>query len=124
MAEVKYVSRKYFNRKCVHEEFLTNEFPFIAYIHTKRVPSEEGLVNVEVNITAKINSSLILSFSDLLAYEVSLVAVNAIENKEINKIIRMIKKELIEYYKDQIRKIEVKKNVSPDLSWEITVLAY
>lgn len=123
MTEIKYVERRYFNRKCVHEEFLTNEFPFIACIYAKRT-SSEGLVNVEVNITAKINSSLILSFSDLLAYEVSLLAVNAIENKEINKIIRVIEKELIEYYKDQIRKIEVKKNVSSDLSWEITVLAY
>ncbi|MEM1673120.1 MAG: hypothetical protein QXT86_13805 [Archaeoglobaceae archaeon] len=124
MTEIKYVEKRYLNRKCVHEEFLTNEFPFIAYIRTKRVPSEEGLVNVEVNITAKMDSSLILSFSDLLAYEVSLLAVNATENNEINKIVRIIKKELMEYYNNQIKEIIVKKNVSPDLSWEITVVVY
>ncbi|MEM3972743.1 MAG: hypothetical protein QXF96_09155 [Saccharolobus sp.] len=124
MTEIKYVEKRYLNRKCVHKEFLTCEFPFIAYIRTKRVPSKEGLVNVEVNITAKINSSLIQSFSDLLAYEVSLLAVNATENNEINKIVRIIKKELMEYYNNQIKEIIVKKNISPDLSWEITVLAY
>ncbi|MEM4455417.1 MAG: hypothetical protein QXT28_11935 [Thermofilaceae archaeon] len=124
MTEIKYALRKYFNKKCVHEEFLTNEFPFIACIHTKRVPSEEGFVNVEVDIAAKVDSSLVLSFSDLLAYEVSLLAVNATENKEINKIVRIIKKELIEYYNNQIKEIIVKKKVSPDLSWEITVGAY
>jgi len=123
VTEIKYVERRYFNRKRISEEFLTNDFPFIARIYTKRA-SSEGLVNVEVNITAKVDSSLVLSFSDLLAYEVSLLAVNTTENKEINRIIRVIEKELIEYYKDQIGKIEVKKNVSPDLSWEITVLAY
>lgn len=125
MTEIKYVEKRYLNRKCVHKEFLTCEFPFIACIHTKRVFEPEGFVNVEVDITAKVDSSLILSFSDLLAYEISLLAVNAIGSKEMNRIIRVIEKELTEYYKDQIRKIKVKKNISTDpRNWEIAILAY